>query len=242
MTPNRQPPINSMPYAPLFLNIIRHTPSHLSDHDLRQQLNTCHIDSRRLSRITRLSLAALLPALDTAAPAEHLFLATPSGSIPKLESALHRLFDDNLPHLIDFNAALPNAALFACSQVANIANNSVFCAVSHDNLMQPLWLAANTLWQQGGRAWIGWAYEASPDSNEADGSIWWQISTQAEQESHAILHLKTGNYPLDIPHKQPFWHYTQILTEQNLLPSGGNCGLHWHRQKVSLSLKENNIA
>lgn len=219
--------------APLYLNACSATAADCDDAALRSLLAQYQTDARRLSRLTKLALAALLPALADNTAAQHLFLAAPSGSPHKLRRALNSLNQDNLPNLLDFNAALPNAALFACSQAAAVSGSSVFCTVSAPTLMQPLWLAANTLWQQGGSAWIGWAYEAPPESGLADGALWWQIGCERGADCRAVLQLQSGSLNQD-DDAADFWpHACKILQQTDaLLPSDGGNGVHWRLQKA----------
>lgn len=220
--------------TPLYLNACSATAADCDDAALRSLLAQHQIDARRLSRLTKLALAALLPALAGNTAAQHLFLAAPSGSPHKLRRALNSLNQDNLPNLLDFNAALPNAALFACCRAAGISGSSVFCTVSASSFMQPLWLAVNTLWQQGGSAWIGWAYEAPPNSHAADGAVWWQVGNQRADGCLALLQLQTGSLNKHHDKTADYWPlaHQMLLSNDILLPSGGHDGVYWRRQKV----------
>lgn len=220
--------------TPLFLNHISHTTPKIDDKPLHTLLTSFAIETRRQSRLTRLCLAALAPALSTNITANHLLLAAPSGSPHKLRQAVDSLHQYQLPNLLDFNAALPNATLFACSQLANISGSSIFCVLSTENIMQPLWLAANTLWQQGGSAWLGWACEHLPNQPNEDGCVWWHISQQPQPNSLACLQLQPTTNPI------PFSTYPNIFSAiQTLqqpapsLPSGGNTTWQWEVSKLS---------
>lgn len=216
---------------PLYLHTVAVTPEPCADDALRALLAQHQIDPRRLSRLTRLALAALLPALNQAAPAQHLFLAAPSGSPQKFRRSLSSFTRDNLPNLLDFNASLPNAALFACCRAAAVAGSSLFCAVSARTLAQPLTLAAHTVWQQGGRAWVGWAYEHS-DGAGRDGALWWQIGTEADKHNLAELVLQAGSGTAGVDPEPAYWPYARelLLQSDTLVPDAGNRG--WQRRSL----------
>lgn len=148
------------------------------------------IDNRRLSPLTQYALAGLAPLLDST-PTEHLFLAAPSGSPSRQHKAMDSLFSQQLPNILNFTAAMHNATLFSCTQMAQIKGNSIFTAISSPNFLQPLWLAINTLLiHPNDNAWVGWLYEhENSTTTQNEGSLWIRISPSHHSKSHAKINI-----------------------------------------------------
>lgn len=162
--------------------------------DLRAALSARAIDSRRLSRLTRLALLGTHHS--TLAANGKLLLTSPFASPTLFARTFRHLLTDNLPSPLDFIANLHNAAAFHLAQRLPCHGGSLFIASDADNVWQALWLAGNELIAGASEEiLLCWLYEAPPGADETEGCISWHLGRTPRAGALASLHLQTAPSP-----------------------------------------------
>ena len=153
----------------------------VDDKTLRQQLKEQGLDARRLSRFTQLALLGailLKPYIDEKTG---IYLGSLFNSPSKFNKMFHQLMEQNLPSPLDFMANINNAATFQLTQTLQTSANSIFLAVNHQTIWQPLKLALLDLENDEiSSALIGWTLEKSEHSEQTEGAVFWLISKDGE--------------------------------------------------------------
>ena len=153
----------------------------VDDKTLRQQLKEQGLDARRLSRFTQLALLGailLKPYIDEKTG---VYLGSLFNSPSKFNKMFHQLMEQNLPSPLDFMANINNAATFQLTQTLQTSANSIFLAINHQTIWQPLKLALLDLENDEiSSALIGWTLEKSEHSEQTEGAVFWLISKNKE--------------------------------------------------------------
>jgi len=153
----------------------------IDDKKLRQQLKEHGIDARRLSRFTQLALLGALPLKPSLNENTGIYLGSPFNSPSKFDKMFNQLMDQNLPSPLDFMANINNSATFQLTQTLQTSANSVFLAINHQTIWQPLKLALLDLENDEiSSALIGWTLEKSEYSEQTEGAVFWLISKNEE--------------------------------------------------------------
>ncbi|WP_209434795.1 hypothetical protein [Gallibacterium genomosp. 2] len=143
-----------------------------SELELRQQLKTSGVDSRRLSKFTQLCLLGALPLKPYINPNTAIYLASPFNSPSKFNKLFSQLMEQDLPSPLDFMANLNNAAVFQIAQQFGIIGNSLFLTTTLQDVKQPLELATLDLMRgDAPQVLVGWGFE-SAHLSEWEGSCW----------------------------------------------------------------------
>ena len=151
------------------------------DKTLRQQLKEQGLDARRLSRFTQLALLGAIPLKPYIDEKTGVYLGSLFNSPSKFDKIFHQLMEQNLPSPLDFMANINNAATFQLTQTLQTSANSVFLAINHQTIWQPLKLALLDLENDEiSSALIGWAIEKSEHSEQTEGAVFWLISKNKE--------------------------------------------------------------
>lgn len=152
------------------------------DAELRRLLTQYGIDSRRMSRLSRLALLGALPLRGRLPSDCGITLVSPFGSPHSFRKMCGKLAQQQ-PSPLDFTAHLHNAAPFHAAAALGLNGSSRFLTADAATWPQALYLAAAQLQQQPQTAQlVGWAYERQHEG-ETEGSIWWLL-TQAGQNGH----------------------------------------------------------
>jgi hypothetical protein len=153
----------------------------VDDKTLRQQLKEQGLDARRLSRFTQLALLGAIPLKPYIDEKTGVYLGSLFNSPSKFDKMFHQLMEQNLPSPLDFMANINNAATFQLTQTLQTSANSVFLAINHQTIWQPLKLALLDLENDEiSSALIGWALEKSEHSEQTEGAVFWLISKNKE--------------------------------------------------------------
>ena len=159
----------------------------VDDKTLRQQLKEQGLDARRLSRFTQLALLGailLKPYIDEKTG---VYLGSLFNSPSKFNKMFHQLMEQNLPSPLDFMANINNAATFQLTQTLQTSANSIFLAVNHQTIWQPLKLALLDLENDEiSSALIGWTLEKSEHSEQTEGAVFWLISKDGENSERKL--------------------------------------------------------
>ena len=148
---------------------------------LRQQLKEQGLDARRLSRFTQLALLGAIPLNPYIDENTGIYLGSLFNSPSKFDKMFHQLMEQNLPSPLDFMANINNAATFQLTQTLQTSANSVFLAINHQTIWQPLKLALLDLENDEiSSALIGWTLEKSEHSEQTEGAVFWLISKNKE--------------------------------------------------------------
>ena len=151
------------------------------DKTLRQQLKEQGLDARRLSRFTQLALLGAIPLKPYIDEKTGVYLGSLFNSPSKFDKMFHQLMEQNLPSPLDFMANINNAATFQLTQILQTSANSIFLAINHQTIWQPLKLALLDLENDEiSSALIGWALEKSEHSEQTEGAVFWLISKNKE--------------------------------------------------------------
>lgn len=151
------------------------------DKTLRQQLKEQGLDARRLSRFTQLALLGAIPLKPYIDEKTGVYLGSLFNSPSKFDKIFHQLMEQNLPSPLDFMANINNAATFQLTQILQTSANSIFLAINHQTIWQPLKLALLDLENDEiSSALIGWALEKSEHSEQTEGAVFWLISKNKE--------------------------------------------------------------
>ena len=153
----------------------------VDDKTLRQQLKEQGLDARRLSRFTQLALLGTIPLNPYIDENTGIYLGSLFNSPSKFDKMFHQLIEQNLPSPLDFMANINNAATFQLTQTLQTSANSVFLAINHRTIWQPLKLALLDLENDEiSSALIGWTLEKSEHSEQTEGAVFWLISKNKE--------------------------------------------------------------
>ncbi len=99
----------------------------------------------------------------------------------------HQLIEQNLHSTLDFMANINNAATFQLTQTLQTSANSIFLAVNHQTIWQPLKLALLDLENDEiSSALIGWTLEKSEHSEQTEGAVFWLISNDGENSERKL--------------------------------------------------------
>ena len=151
------------------------------DKTLRQQLKEQGLDARRLSRFTQFALLGAIPLTPYIDEKTGVYLGSLFNSPSKFDKIFHQLMEQNLPSPLDFMANINNAATFQLTQILQTSANSIFLAINHQTIWQPLKLALLDLENDEiSSALIGWALEKSEHSEQTEGAVFWLISKNKE--------------------------------------------------------------
>ena len=151
------------------------------DKTLRQQLKEQGLDARRLSRFTQLALLGAIPLNPYIDENTGIYLGSLFNSPSKFDKMFYQLMEQNLPSPLDFMANINNAATFQLTQILQTSANSIFLAINHQTIWQPLKLALLDLENDEiSSALIGWALEKSEHSEQTEGAVFWLISKNKE--------------------------------------------------------------
>jgi len=153
----------------------------VDDKTLRLQLKEQGLDARRLSRFTQLALLGARPLKSYIDENTGIYLGSLFNSPSKFNKMFHQLMEQNLPSPLDFMANINNAATFQLTQTLQTSANSIFLAVNHQTIWQPLKLALLDLENDEiSSALIGWTLEKSEHSEQTEGAVFWLISNDGE--------------------------------------------------------------
>ena len=153
----------------------------VDDKTLRQQLKEQGLDARRLSRFTQLAVLGAIPLKPYIDENTGIYLGSLFNSPSKFDKMFHQLMEQNLPSPLDFMANINNAATFQLTQTLPTSANSVFLAINHQTIWQPLKLALLDLENDEiSSALIGWTLEKSEHSEQDEGAVFWLISKNGE--------------------------------------------------------------
>lgn len=153
----------------------------VDDKTLRLRLKEQGLDARRLSRFTQLALLGAIPLKPYINENTGIYLGSFFNSPSKFDKMFHQLMEQNLPSPLDFMANINNAATFQLTQTLQTSANSVFLAINHQTIWQPLKLALLDLENNEiSSALIGWTLEKSEHSEQTEGAVFWLISKNKE--------------------------------------------------------------
>ena len=153
----------------------------VDDKTLRLRLKEQGLDARRLSRFTQLALLGAIPLKPYINENTGIYLGSFFNSPSKFDKMFHQLMEQNLPSPLDFMANINNAATFQLTQTLQTSTNSMFLAVNHQTIWQPLKLALLDLENDEiSSALIGWMLEKSEHSEQTEGAVFWLISKNKE--------------------------------------------------------------
>lgn len=153
----------------------------VDDKTLRMRLKEQGLDARRLSRFTQLALLGAIPLKPYINENTGIYLGSFFNSPSKFDKMFHQLMEQNLPSPLDFMANINNAATFQLTQTLQTSANSVFLAINHQTIWQPLKLALLDLENDEiSFALIGWTLEKSEHSEQTEGAVFWLISKNKE--------------------------------------------------------------
>ena len=153
----------------------------VDDKTLRLRLKKQGLDARRLSRFTQLTLLGAIPLKPYINENTGIYLGSFFNSPSKFDKMFHQLMEQNLPSPLDFMANINNAATFQLTQTLQTSANSVFLAINHQTIWQPLKLALLDLENDEiSSALIGWTLEKSEHSEQTEGAVFWLISKNKE--------------------------------------------------------------
>ena len=153
----------------------------VDDKTLRLRLKEQGLEARRLSRFTQLALLGAIPLKPYINENTGIYLGSFFNSPSKFDKMFHQLMEQNVPSPLDFMANINNAATFQLTQTLQTSANSVFLAINHQTIWQPLKLALLDL-ENGeiSSALIGWTLEKSEHSEQTEGAVFWLISKNKE--------------------------------------------------------------
>ena len=153
----------------------------VDDKTLRLRLKEQGLEARRLSRFTQLALLGAIPLKPYINENTGIYLGSFFNSPSKFDKMFHQLMEQNLPSPLDFMANINNAATFQLTQTVQTSANSVFLAINHQTIWQPLKLALLDLENDEiSSALIGWTLEKSEHSEQTEGAVFWLISKNKE--------------------------------------------------------------
>ena len=153
----------------------------VDDKTLRLRLKEQGLDARRLSRFTQLALLGARPLKPYIDENTGIYLGSLFNSPSKFNKMFHQLMEQNLPSPLDFMANINSAATFQLTQTLQTSANSIFQAVNHQTIWQPLKLALLDLENDKiSSALIGWTLEKSEHSEQTEGAVFWLISKDGE--------------------------------------------------------------
>ena len=159
----------------------------IDDKTFRQQLKAHGVDARRLSRFTQLALLGALPLKPCLTEKSGIYLGSPFNSPSKFDKMFCQLTAQNLPSPLDFMANINNAATFQLTQTLQTSANSVFLAINHQTIWQPLKLALLDLENDEiSSALIGWTLEKREYSEQTEGAVFWLISKNEEDSERKL--------------------------------------------------------
>ena len=160
----------------------------VDDKTLRLQLKEQGLDTRRLSRFTQLALLGAIPLKSYIDENTGIYLGSLFNSPSKFNKMFHQLLmEQNLPSPLDFMANINNAATFQLTQTLQTSTNSIFLAVNHQTIWQPLKLALLDLENDEiSSALIGWTLEKSEHSEQTEGAVFWLISKDGENSERKL--------------------------------------------------------
>lgn len=166
----------------------------VDDKTLRQQLKEQALDARRLSRFTQLALLGAIPLKPYIDEKTGVYLGSLFNSPSKFDKMFHQLMKQNLPSPLDFMANINNVAAFQLAQTLQTSANSVFLAINHQTIWQPLKLALLDLENDEiSSALIGWTLEKSEHSEQTEGAVFWLISKNKENAERRLDLLSLEN-------------------------------------------------
>ena len=164
------------------------------DKTLRQRLKEQGLDARRLSRFTQFALLGAIPLTPYIDGKTGVYLGSLFNSPSKFDKMFHQLIEQNLPSPLDFMANINNAATFQLTQTLQTSANSVFLAINHRTIWQPLKLALLDLENDEiSSALIGWTLEKSEHSEQTEGAVFWLISKNKENAERRLDLLSLEN-------------------------------------------------
>ena len=153
----------------------------VDDKTLRLRLKEQGLDARRLSRFTQLALLGAIPLKPYINENTGIYLGSFFNSPSKFDKMFHQLMEQNLPSPLDFMANINNAATFQLTQTLQTSANSIFLAINHQTIWQPLKLALLDLENDEiSSALIGWTLEKSEHSEQTEGAVFWLLSKNKE--------------------------------------------------------------
>ena len=153
----------------------------VDDKTLRLRLKEQGLEARRLSRFTQLALLGAIPLKPYINENTGIYLGSFFNSPSKFDKMFHQLMEQNLPSPLDFMANINNAATFQLTQTLQTSANSIFLAINHQTIWQPLKLALLDLENDEiSSALIGWTLEKSEYSEQTEGAVFWLISKNKE--------------------------------------------------------------
>ena len=166
----------------------------VDDKTLRLRLKEQGLDARRLSRFTQLALLGAIPLKSYIDKNTGIYLGSLFNSPSKFDKMFHQLMTQNLPSPLDFMANINNSATFQLTQTLQTSANSVFLAINHQTIWQPLKLALLDLENnETSSALIGWTLEKSEHSEQDEGAVFWLISKNKEDAERGLALLSLEN-------------------------------------------------
>ena len=159
----------------------------VDDKTLRLRLKEQGLDARRLSRFTQLALLGAIPLKSYIDENTGIYLGSLFNSPRKFKKMVQQMMEQNLPSPLDFMANINNAATFQLTQTLQTSANSIFLAVNHQTIWQPLKLALLDLENDEiSSALIGWTLEKSEHSEQTEGAVFWLISNDGENSERKL--------------------------------------------------------
>ena len=222
-----------------------HCTPNTTDSELKRHLKQHYgIDTRRLSRLSLLSLSgALLLAQQTQiAPQTALYLAASFGSPSVFHNMMENVWQHHIAKPLDFLAHLHNAPVFHTAAALQTQGASVFQAITPQpaSWFMPLMLASNNLIANAlPSTLVGWCYEAQPNSPHTQEGSCWLLIQSATTAPAAQLHI---GYPTDTAHafvsSSPHYltaisqlcHQLSQMPYHGHLPTEGQISLTLHSQ------------
>lgn len=140
---------------------------------LKRHLKThYHLDARRFSRLTLLTLAGSLPLHSGQLPHDTAVYWGGTFSSPSVfNEMIGNVFRHEIAKPFDFLANLHNAPAFHTAAALGLSGLTVFqpVAVEQESWSKPLLLAVNHVQRNGGSVLVGWSHEATEGSGEQEG-------------------------------------------------------------------------
>lgn len=140
---------------------------------LKRHLKTqYHLDARRFSRLTLLTLAGSLQLSQQQLPKDTAVYWGGTFSSPSVfNEMMGNVFQQQIAKPFDFLANLHNAPAFHTAAALCLNGVTIFqpVGIEPESWGKPLLLAANHVLQNGGSALVGWSHEAAEGSREREG-------------------------------------------------------------------------
>ncbi|QMT35552.1 hypothetical protein [Neisseria wadsworthii] len=166
---------------------------------LKRHLKTqYHLDARRFSRLTLLTLAGSLQLSQQQLPKDTAVYWGGTFSSPSVfNEMMGNVFQQQIAKPFDFLANLHNAPAFHTAAALGLNGVTIFQSVGiePESWGKPLLLAANHVRQNGGSALAGWSHEAEEGNGEREGCCCVYLSSESSTDDEPqiiIRHAEQG--------------------------------------------------